>query len=139
MAWFPQFRSKTRQDEKIHQVEKAPQTELRFEPKVEFLGEQKGASEDDLKRWLEPILRRHPSVKRAYLAVISTDGRKSSNVALCLASKEDRSLIHEVGAIFEARFNKDQVLDIAFVNHEFERALQAVCSPFYVNKDIYSY
>ena len=109
--------------------------EKREEPKVEFIGEKTGQVEDDLKKALIAVLENNMDAQRAYLAMISTDGKKSWRVALCLSSKRsDETLIQELGAVFRRIFGKDQFLDMMFLTAETEQQLQKVCPAFYSKK-----
>ena len=106
--------------------------EKRQESKIEFIGEKTGPAEDDLKKGLLTVLGMNADVQRAYLAIVSTDGRKSWSVALCLVSrKSDEKLIHELGAVFRGIFSKDQFLDVTFQTPEAELQVQSVCRAFY--------
>ena len=110
----------------------SPPIEKRHEPQIEYLGEKTGAVEDDLKKSLEPVLRKYSDVSRAYLAIISNDGRKSWSVALCIApNKEDQNLVREVGEVFHRMFGKGQFLDMLFLSDDAESELRKVCPAFY--------
>ena len=109
-----------------------PRIETRQESKIEYLGEKTGPTEDELKSSLIPILRKYGDVERAYLAIISTDGRKSWSVALCFApKKDDPKLVREVGEVFHRMFGRDQFLDMMFLTQQAELDLRKVCPPFY--------
>jgi hypothetical protein len=123
MAWFSLLRAEPRPIEERH------------EAKIEYLGEKTGPVEDDLKKALVAVLEKSPDVQRAYLAIISTDGRKSWSVALCLASKKpDKKLVEELGRVFRGIFGKDQFLDMMFLTDDTESEVRKVCPTFYAKK-----
>jgi hypothetical protein len=125
MTWLPFLRAKSSPIEKRH------------EAKVEYLGEKTGPTEDDLKKSLKPVLEKYSDVERAYLAIVSTDGRKSWSVALCLApEKEDQKVVQEVGEVFHRMFGKGQFLDMLFLSSDAESEIQKVCPAFYAKKKV---
>lgn len=105
----------------------------RNERRVEFLREQDGPSEQEFKALLQRVLRRHPSVQRAYLAVVGYDPRVQPRVALCISpqASEARSLVDDVSAAFSEAFSVEEALDILFVSDEQEADLRRVCSLFF--------
>ena len=110
--------------------------ETRQETVIEYLGEKTGPVEDNLKKNLVAVLEKNADVQRAYLAIISTDGRKSWSVALCLSSKKnDEKLIQQLGAVFTGIFGKDQFLDMMFLTADAEQQVQKVCPAFYTKKN----
>lgn len=124
MAWFSFLRAESRPIEK------------RQEAKIEYLGEKTGPVEDDLKKGLVTVLEENADVQRAYLATISTDGKKGWSVALCLVSKKsDERLVQELGAVFRGIFGKDQFLDMMFLTDDAEREVRKVCPAFYAKKN----
>lgn len=124
MSWIPFLRSEP------------SKVEPRRELKIEYLAEKTGPTEDDLKKSLAPVLLKYSDVERAYLAVISTDGRKTLSVALCLApEKDDQKLVREVGEIFHQMFGKGQFLDMMFLSQDAESEIRRVCLPFYTNEN----
>jgi hypothetical protein len=110
----------------------ASPVEARQEPKVEFLAEKTGPTEDELKASLVAVFRKYPDVQRAYLAIISTDDKKTWSVALCLApKKEDQKLVGEVSELFHKMFGQGQYLDMLFLTEVAEGECQHVCPAFY--------
>ncbi|MFY9983208.1 MAG: enhanced serine sensitivity protein SseB C-terminal domain-containing protein [Chthoniobacterales bacterium] len=85
-------------------------------PKVKFTGEQDGPAEQLLKERLTELFKRDKSVRKAYLAKISTG--EETGVALCLESQSgpDTELAEKVGAVFKTIFNAEEHLDILFLN-----------------------
>jgi hypothetical protein len=124
MAWFPFLRAES------------PPIEKRQEAKIEYLGEKTGPVEDDLKKGLVAVLEKNADVQRAYLAIISMDGKKTWSVALCLASKKsDARLVQELGGVFRSIFGKDQFLDMMFLTGDAESEVRKVCPAFYAKKN----
>ena len=103
-------------------------------PDVHFVGEQTGAAESEVKgRWIE-LLAKQSGVASAYLARVRYGTSEEAVVALCIRVKDAAAAKTAVGhcaAAFVARFGSDQALDIFILSDAQERALQAVCPPFY--------
>lgn len=110
-----------------------PDPRLRRERRVEFLGQQDGKVERELKSELQHVLRRYPKVARAYLARVGFAPQVQKSVALCLMprSAEERTIVDEVGALFSDMFSADTHLDILFLTDEEEVDLRRVCDPFF--------
>ncbi len=104
----------------------------RREQRVEFLGEQDGPPERELKALLRAELRRFLSVQRAYLARIGFAPDAPVSVALCIApsSKDDRAIVKTVSRVFKAYFASEAHLDIVFLDAEQEGDLRRVCGSF---------
>jgi hypothetical protein len=109
--------------------------ELRREPRIEFLGEQDGPSERQLKELLVPELRRHSAIKRAYLARLGFQPHAEPSVGLCLVSLagEAPALVASCAALFRGLFADGVPLDIVFLTREQEEDLVRVCRAFYTN------
>jgi hypothetical protein len=109
--------------------------EVHVEPDVQFLGEQDGPPERDVKARWTPILVQCPSVQRAYLPIITLDRSATYHPALCIRSSagDDPLLVDRLAAVFKERFAQSQMLDIMFVSAEQEEQLKRVCRPFYEN------
>jgi hypothetical protein len=103
------------------------------QPRVQFVGEQDGPVEQDIKARWTPILLQHPEVHRAYLALGSYDACQTNQPLLCIRSShaEDPSLVDELAAPFKELFSRDCALDIMFVSDEKESELRQVCHAFY--------
>ena len=100
----------------------------------QFICEQTGDVERELKaRWLETF-EEMPGVESAYLARVTYGAASDLAVALCLRMK-DMSLatpvITQCSAEFASLFGTDQMLDILLLTPEQERALRAICPPFF--------
>jgi hypothetical protein len=108
------------------------QPDERQERRVEFLGEQDGPSERELKAVLRMELGQFPFVQRAYLARIGFAPNDAVSVALCIApaSKDDRAIVTMVNRVFGERFTSATHLDIVFVNPDQEADLRRVCRSF---------
>lgn len=104
----------------------------RVEPRVEFLGEQDGAPERELKAQVVKILERFPSVQRAYLARVGYQPAGQTAVAICMYS--DHPNVAAAGAIgdaFHALFSKGSFVDLFFLSAEQDVDAARVCRPFY--------
>jgi len=106
---------------------------LRKERRVEFLGEQDGGVERELKSNLRFIFQRHQQVETAYLARVGFAPQSRTSVALCLVPKsaESRAIIDDVNVAFSEMFSEESDLDILFLTGEQEIDLQRVCEPFF--------
>jgi hypothetical protein len=104
-----------------------------IESEINFIQEQVGLSENELKERIVAILRSDMNVDRAYLAQVEYGSKKNFSIALCLASKcsEDKQLVNNVAAIFRCMFGAHEHLDIIFLKIEQEIQLRKVCCPFY--------
>jgi hypothetical protein len=103
-------------------------------PRIEFVGEQSGPVEDDLKARFRQVFRNSVNVQRAYLARLSYGEPSSAHsVALCIFSSTDvdQSLQEHLGKIFTELFKPGEHLDILFVRSDQEEQLKSVCRPFY--------
>lgn len=114
---------------------------------VQFVGEQDGAPERELKERLAHSLR-PMGVRKAYLAVVSYGERKGPqnaagdgaapglNVALCLSlqdeAAEKQEIVQRASHDFAAMFGASQHMDIIFLTDQQEAALNKVCRPFYM-------
>ena len=102
---------------------------------LEFLGEQDGEPERELKQKLIPILEEALEIKSAYLAIVDYRDGSSPSVVLCLRSDKeaDAAFALRIGKIFAEVFNAKEHLDVLFMDSLKESAVRAVCSPFYVS------
>ena len=108
-------------------------TQIHTEYDIRFLGEQDGQPERELKaRWL-PILSQSPSVRRAFLAIVSYDRAATYQPALCISQTggDERALVDSLSIAFRQQFNSSQALDIMFLRPEQETQLAKVCRAFY--------
>ena len=102
-------------------------------PRVEFIGEQNGHSEQEVKARWKTILNRHPEVQRAYLALAAYDHRENYQPVLCIPSmaEQDVRLVDELAEPFKDIFARDCALDIVFLTAEKEEEVRKVCRAFH--------
>ena len=104
----------------------------RNEPRVEFLGEQDGVAERELKALLLEALKLFPSVRHAYLARVGFQPAGTPSVAICLAAdRPNPQVVREISAQFKSVFAKDTFVDIIFLSGEQQSDVARVCSAFY--------
>src|ERR1051326_2162978 len=117
---------------------------------VQFVGEQDGPPERELKERLAGSLR-PMGIRKAYLAVVSYDERKGPQnaagdgsapaltVALCVSLQETAAEKHDIvqraSHDFAAMFGPTQHMDIIFLTDQQELALSKVCRPFYISME----
>lgn len=101
--------------------------------KPQFVGEQDGPVELELKARLISVFGRRRSVQAAYLARVLLPGQAEIAVALCLRAEpgNEQLLVGEVGGIFSGLFSPREQLDILFLNEDLESDLRTRCLPFY--------
>ena len=105
---------------------------LHVQPLIEFVGEQDGPVEQDLKSRFAPVLLSF-GVQRAYLAQVRFANEGPHSVAVCIVGAENPQLVHELSAVFKSIFNSNQFLDILFVQSPVQESqLAAACRPFFV-------
>ena len=102
-------------------------------PELQFLGEQDGIPERELKVKLVDFFNRDRSVEVAFLAVVDYGANLGGSIALCLQSRfcPDRGLAEKIGMIFAAMFGNHEHLDIVFLSAEQVIALEKVCRSFF--------
>jgi len=102
-------------------------------PHMEFIGDQDGPSEQDLKTRWKMILQNHPEVQRAYLALAAYNHGESHQPVLCIRSmgEKDVRLVDELAAPFKEIFARDCPLDIMFLSAEKEEEVRKVCRAFH--------
>jgi hypothetical protein len=98
---------------------------------VDFVGQQAGPVEDELKSAFVQVIAATPTVQSAYLARIYRGSTPS--VAVCIRSTigMDDKVEDRLSQIFRSRFRGDQRLDFLFLMEEEEMRLREVCPPFY--------
>jgi hypothetical protein len=127
---------------------------LNVDPRhVEFLYEQDGEIERELKRRLVPLLEAAGGVRAAYLAVADYHDGSRPSVVLCVRADRgrrggyvsavlralrvradngvDHAFIRKVGKVFAEIFNSTEHLDVFFVDARQESEVRAVCAPFF--------
>lgn len=102
---------------------------------LQFLGEQDGVPERELKERLVEYLRQSSKVQAAYLARVAYGG-SAVNVALCLRAKggPDRDVAENAGRVFASMFGRHEHMDIVFVDQRQESQLAKACAPFFDNR-----
>ena len=100
---------------------------------VDFVGQQAGPAEDELKVAFLKILAAIPTVHSAFLARIYRGKAPKPSVALCLRSAigVDHKVEEQLSDVFRQRFRGDQGLDFLFLLEDEEMRLREVCPPFY--------
>ena len=100
---------------------------------IEFVGEQAGPVEDDLKTSFRQLFAKTPTVRSAYLARLSYGEPSGNSVGLCIRSTVgvDDPLQKRLGQIFTGMFRREEHIDILFIRDDQELELKKVCSPFY--------
>ena len=102
--------------------------------RIEFLGEQDGSPERDLKNALIEHFDKDRITTRAYLARVRLDTNKAWSVALCVrinCNKPASRYQSEIGRVFSSLFKAEEFLDTVILDHDKERRLKEVCPPFY--------
>lgn len=100
---------------------------------IQFIEEQDGDAERDLKAKLVTLFDQLRLVRIAYLARVQYDSSDSVDVAVCVRGQrgQDRMVAERVGQVFASIFARDQHCDIMWITPEQETALTKVCRPFY--------
>jgi hypothetical protein len=104
---------------------------------VEFLGEQDGPPERELKARLVQLPGFEVNVSRAYLARVLY-GDSHSSVALCVyadSTDNRQTLAAMVGQIFSSMFGSQAQLDIIFLNEEQHAKVAECCRPFFFSSN----
>jgi hypothetical protein len=99
---------------------------------VEFLGEQDGVPERELKQRLCQLFIKRGGVKKAYLARVQYDA-KIDAVALCLDVNAGgmEEVVESVQRIFAEMFGPQEHLDILPLDLSLEAAVSKSCQPFF--------
>ena len=102
-------------------------------PTIQFVGEQDGSVERDLKSHFVELFRHESMVKSAYLARAQHSDRTGVHVTLAIrhSGGEDPNLIPKLATIFSSMFSSHEHLDMMFLREDQEQQLRAVCAPFY--------
>jgi hypothetical protein len=119
-------------------INRKPSTQFNV-ASIEWIGEQDGPPERELKRRLIELLNRTPAILRAYLAQVRYRDESEANIVLCLATDCKQAtlrslssqLVPEIGAIFAGLFGSHEHLDTLFANEQQHRDVARVCEPFF--------
>ena len=101
--------------------------------RVEFLGEQLGHAETEIKEKFIKIFEANRRVVLAYLVTVRYPDAEQPKVALCLthSTGKDLALVQELGAEFRRMFNVQESLDIMFIKPGEMERIATVARPFY--------
>ena len=101
--------------------------------RIDFVGEQDGPVENDLKSRFRQVFTSTPTVQSAYLARLSYGDQSNFSVGLCIRSSigADQQLRKRLAEIFAEIFRADEHLDILFLREDQEIELRKVCKTFY--------
>jgi hypothetical protein len=103
---------------------------------IEFVGEQDGHAERELKLVLKHTFLPFRTLMRAYLARVRY-GRGDEPVALCLLANSDNEheeLVSQAQKAFRTLFKIDQAMDVLFLTAAQEKKLKICCRPFLTNR-----
>lgn len=100
---------------------------------VNFIGEQDGPPERELKTELTALFGQMRFVRTAYLARIRYGEAGTVQVALCVRGQpgQYRMFAERVGRVFGPMFGTHEHLDVIWLTPEEESVLAKICHPFY--------
>jgi hypothetical protein len=103
---------------------------------VNFLAEQDGPPERELKQALAEAFAQIGSVATAYLALVDYGRPDEQNVALCIATDEadPAEIVATAGRVFHSMFSSEASLDILPLSKEAQSRISLVCPPFFTRK-----
>jgi hypothetical protein len=101
--------------------------------RVQFIAEQDGAPERDLKKSFVTLFEHHASIQKAYLVRVTYDEAPETVVALCVlaTAPKEMELMDTIRKAFVQLFRRGEHLDMMFVPASDVPRLERVCSPFY--------
>jgi hypothetical protein len=100
--------------------------------RVQYIGEQDGGPERELKTAVSKVFDSYPGVTKAYLVRVKYDESAEVNVALCLQSSvREMKLVDEIRSAFKALFRLGEHLDIMFVTPAEAQRIEGVCFSFF--------
>jgi len=99
---------------------------------IQFLGEQDGIPERNLKQELVNFFLTYKTVQRAYLAQIRYNGW-ADGVALCLVFPigNEMEIVMAIQKLFSKMFGSHEYLDIIFLDKAQEGELSKCCATFF--------
>ncbi len=95
---------------------------------------QQGPAAQALITELTPVLEQQGQIQRAYLVRASASPNGSPGVVLALRGTDPRNemaIVEAVGAVFARLFNRDEHLDILFLDEDGEQQARTVGTPFF--------
>ncbi|MBN2267699.1 MAG: enhanced serine sensitivity protein SseB C-terminal domain-containing protein, partial [Candidatus Babeliaceae bacterium] len=104
---------------------------------ISFICEQDGPTEKELKKEWCALFEKRTSILSAYLVRARYGDQKYSqdnfDVILCIKNTNgnDPRLAQETASIFSSRFNKDEHVDILFINDGHEFKIKEIANAFY--------
>jgi len=100
---------------------------------VNFLAEQDGPPERDLKRMLADTFAHLGSVKAAYLARVDYGCPSEQHVALCIVTDEADTVevVEAASSVFQSMFNSGAHVDILPLSKGEQSRISLVCRPFF--------
>jgi len=109
-----------------------PSEELRAQA-INFVAEQDGLPERELKTKLVTLFGQLHLVRTAYLSRVQYENTGPLEVVLCVRGQpgQNRMFANRVGEVFASMFGGHEHLDIIWITPEQEAALVRVCRPFY--------
>jgi len=104
---------------------------------IQFICEQDGLPEKELKTKLTKTFIQDKGIQKAYLARVSYRCSDEYLVALCLSisSGNEVSRVKKVSKYFSSIFGQNQHLEVLFLDSELESCVSKVCTPFYEKRD----
>jgi SseB protein C-terminal domain len=103
---------------------------------IDFVGEQDGPPERELKEKLTVLFGQLQLVRTAYLALVRYDNAGPLHVALCIRGQpgQHRMFAQRVNQVFSAMFGSHEHLDTIWLTPDQEISLRQVCRAFYDRK-----
>lgn len=106
---------------------------------INFLGEQDGKIEKNIKEIWKEILKKFDFIQEAYLPIIEVDEstkHTKSNPALCIYpypinTEVEKGVVDNLSKSFKEMFGPNQFLDIMFLSEEERKKCMNVCKSFY--------
>jgi hypothetical protein len=105
---------------------------------IQFVGEQDGGPERQLKEALAAHFGSGKIVKVAYLARAQYEVQGPVNVVLCVRANPSPcpELVTSISRTFASMFGTQEHLDIIFLSNEQESDVRRVCRPFYASAEV---
>jgi hypothetical protein len=103
---------------------------------VNFLAEQDGPAERELKQALAKVFVKLGSVTTAYLALVDYGRPFEKHVALCIVTDEEDlgEIVATASTVFQSIFNSETHLDIVPLSKEAQSRISLVCHPSFTRK-----